>query len=45
MYENGIPPAGIVIGLAYNDYGGSIIHIETLKVNFSVQKFEGSENK
>jgi ATP-dependent Lon protease len=33
MYE-GIPPAGIMIGLAYNSYGGNILYIETIKSNF-----------
>lgn len=33
MYE-GIPPAGITIGLAYNSYGGNILYIETNKFNF-----------
>jgi len=35
MYQ-GIPPAGISIGLAYNEYGGSILYIETLKYNVEV---------
>ena len=34
MYSD-IPPAGIIIGLAYNSYGGSILFIETSKYNFS----------
>lgn len=29
MYQ-GIPPAGVIIGLAYNSYGGSIMYIETM---------------
>jgi Lon-like ATP-dependent protease len=33
MYE-GIPPPGIMIGLAYNSYGGNILYIETIKSNF-----------
>ena len=33
MYE-GIPPPGIMIGLAYNAYGGNILYIETIKYNF-----------
>ena len=33
LYEN-IPPPGVVIGLAYNSYGGSIIFIETVKANY-----------
>lgn len=33
MYE-GVPPPGIMIGLAYNSYGGNILYIETIKSNF-----------
>jgi ATP-dependent Lon protease len=32
MYT-GIPPAGIIYGLAYNSYGGSVLTIETMKCN------------
>lgn len=35
MYD-GVPPAGIIIGLAYNAYGGSILYIETSKSTFDV---------
>lgn len=31
---SGIPPAGIITGLAYNAYGGSLIYIETMKSNY-----------
>ena len=27
LFEN-IPPKGVIIGLAYNSYGGSIMYIE-----------------
>lgn len=29
----GIPPKGVMIGLAYNAYGGSIMYIETAVTN------------
>lgn len=29
MYQ-GIPPPGVIVGLAYNSYGGSIMYIETM---------------
>lgn len=29
----GIPPRGVMIGLAYNAYGGSIMYIETTATN------------
>ena len=33
----GIPPPGIIMGLAYNSYGGSMIFIETMKSNFDLK--------
>ena len=33
LYE-GIPQPGVITGLAYNSYGGSVIYIETIKFNF-----------
>lgn len=33
LYE-GAPQPGIITGLAYNSYGGSVIYIETIKFNF-----------
>ena len=33
MYD-GVPPVGIVVGLAYNAMGGNILYIETTKFNF-----------
>lgn len=41
MYE-GVPPPGIIVGLAYNSYGGSIIYIETNKYNFSEERTDTS---
>ena len=34
----GIPPAGVMIGLAYNAYGGSIMYIETAVTNLIKNK-------
>lgn len=37
MYD-GIPPPGIIVGLAYNSYGGAITYIEATKYSFETQK-------
>lgn len=37
MYES-TPPPGIIIGLAYNSYGGSILYIETCKYKNLIAK-------
>jgi len=45
LYKD-IPPAGIIMGLAYNSYGGSTIYIETMKSNFDLrteQKDQGAQ--
>ena len=39
MYQ-GIPPAGVIIGLAYNSYGGSIMYIETMTYSASSKIIE-----
>ena len=45
VYE-GIPPPGVIIGLAYNSYGGSVIYIETIKRNFEqIQPSTEQKNK
>lgn len=31
------PPPGVVIGLAYNDYGGSILYIESTQSSFLIE--------
>ncbi len=42
----GIPPRGVMIGLAYNAYGGSIMYIETSATNFvKTVKVEESQDK
>ena len=33
LYKD-IPPAGVILGLGYNSYGGSVLFIETMKSNF-----------
>ena len=44
MYE-GPPLPGIMIGLAYNSYGGSILFIETLKRNYDEEISTGEHDK
>jgi ATP-dependent Lon protease len=42
----GIPPCGVMIGLAYNAYGGSIMYIETAVTNLVKNKtVEESKDK
>ncbi len=43
MYD-GIPPPGIIVGLAYNSYGGAITYIEATKYSFEVQKEPDTKN-
>lgn len=32
-----LPPPGVVIGLAYNDYGGSILYIESTQASHATE--------
>lgn len=41
MYKNDSLPIGVIIGLAYNSYGGSIMYIETM--NITQEKKEEEE--
>ena len=43
MYGS-LPPAGIMIGLAYNAYGGNILFIETIKYNFDKEQLKRKGN-
>ena len=37
-----LPPPGVVIGLAYNEYGGSILYIESAQASFKNTEGKGA---